>query len=289
MIDHVVAGRPTLPWVFAIDNAVRSAQAQSNGFQSIEVTDLRFDKYIAARDDRDLELKARTQLVRENDEETEYRVELRSDFVHSTGIVLNRDVLHYACNVHLMKSPKINREWQHLPEPAGLTAVPDPYLDSQSPLRLRGVFRCLEDIRISNDVRYASFRIKEDELPPEFLNSSIPCLLLDALGRMSSLVLDESGRLLICVPVRGSRIWIAPEVNDRTLLGTPIMLRAVGAPRIDGEMMFMEVKDTYAEAIMPDGRVILGLQDFACRIVGAVKVQSGPFRTGAMTQPEYLP
>jgi hypothetical protein len=138
-------------------------------------------------------------------------------------------------------------------------------------------------------VRYASFRIKEDELPPEFLNSSIPCLLLDALGRMSSLVLDESGRLLICVPVRGSRIWIAPEVNDRTLLGTPIMLRAVGAPRIDGEMMFMEVKDTYAEAIMPDGRVILGLQDFACRIVGAVKVQSGPFRTGAMTQPEYLP
>jgi hypothetical protein len=87
---------------------------------------------------------------------------------------------------------------------------------------------------------------------------------------MSSLVLDESGRLLICVPVRGARVWIAAGVNDRTILDTPITLRAVGTPRIEGEMMFMEFMYTYAQAIMPDGQVILGLQNFACRILGAV-------------------
>jgi hypothetical protein len=271
VIDHKVAGRPTLPWVFAIDYAVRSAQAQRNDFQSIALTDLSFDKYIPLRDDREFELNTRTQLVSENDQESEYHVELRSDFVHSTGIVLNRDVLHYASNVHLMKCAKLDQEQHRVPETTRLMAVSDPYLDNKSPLQLHGVFRCMQDIRISRDMRCALFHNKGSELPPEYLNSSIPCLLLDALGRMSCLVLDESGRLLICVPVRGARIWIAADVNDRTILDTPITLRAVGTPRIEGEMMFMEFMDTYAQAIMPDGRIILGLQNFACRILGAVK------------------
>ena len=47
--------------------------------------------------------------------------------------------------------------------------------------------------------------------------------------------------------------------------------RSVGTPRIEGEMMFMEFMDTYAQAIMPEGQVILGLQNFECRILGAVK------------------
>jgi acyl transferase domain-containing protein/NAD(P)-dependent dehydrogenase (short-subunit alcohol dehydrogenase family) len=269
LMDHRVAGRPTLPWVFAIDFGVRSAQAQRKDFQSIAITDVRFDKYIAVREDQDFELNARTQLVGENDDELEYRVELRSDFVHSTGIVLNRDVLHYAGNVHLMKC-KFDPERHNVPEATRFTRVTDPYLDSQSPLRVHGVFRCMQDIRISDNVRCALFRNSDDKLPPEFLNSSIPCLLIDALGRFSSLVLDESGSLPICVPVRGSGIWIAAGVNDRTLLGTPITLRA-GAPRIEGDMMFL---DTFAEAIMPDGRVILGLRNFVCRILGTVKVES---------------
>jgi hypothetical protein len=128
----------------------------------------------------------------------------------------------------------------------------------------------MQDIRISRDVRCALFHHKGGELPPEYLDSSIPCLLLDALGRMSCLVLDESGRMLICIPVRGARVWIAAGVNDRTILDTPITLRAVGTPRVAGGTMFMEFKDTYAQAIMPDGRIILGLQNFECRILGAV-------------------
>ena len=60
-------------------------------------------------------------------------------------------------------------------------------------------------------------------------------------------------------------------MNDGTMLGTPVALRAVGMPQIKSEMMFMEFMDTYAQAIMPDGQVILGLQNFECRILGAVK------------------
>jgi acyl transferase domain-containing protein/NAD(P)-dependent dehydrogenase (short-subunit alcohol dehydrogenase family)/acyl-CoA thioesterase FadM len=267
LIDHRVNDRPTLPWVLPMDFGVRRAQAQRKDFRSIALTDVRFDKYIAVREDRDVELKARTELVSDNDEQAEYRVELRSDFVHSTGIVLNRDVLHYAGNVRLMKSRNIDREPHHFPEAARFTAINDPYLDSHSPLQVSGAFRCIHDIRISSQLRCAVFRNNGDKLPPEFLNSSIPCLLIDALGRFSALVLDDQGRVPICVPVRGSRIWIAAGVNDRTLLGTPVTLRA-GALRIEGGMMYLDG----AEAIMPDGRVVLGFEDLVCRILGAVDV-----------------
>jgi NAD(P)-dependent dehydrogenase (short-subunit alcohol dehydrogenase family) len=268
LMDHRVADRPTVPWVLAMDFGVRRAQALTKDFQSIELTDVRFDKYIGVREDRDFELKAKTELVKADADEAQYRVELRSDFVHSTGIVLNRDVLHYAGNVHLIKSRKPDREAHHFPEAARFKAITDPYLESQSQLQVSGAFRCIHDIRISEQGRCAVFRNNGDKLPPEFLNSSIPCLLIDALGRFSALVFDDRGRLPICVPLRGSRIWIAPGVNDRTLLGTSVSLRS-GMPRIEGDMMYL---DTFAEAIMPDGRVILGFEDFACRILGTIEI-----------------
>jgi acyl transferase domain-containing protein/NAD(P)-dependent dehydrogenase (short-subunit alcohol dehydrogenase family)/acyl-CoA thioesterase FadM len=277
LTDHRVTGRPTVPGVFAIDFAVRSAQTQGSDFQSIAVSDARFERFIGVRGDQDTELKAKTQLIKENGEESEYRVELRSDFVHSTGIVLNRNVLHYACNVHLVKRRDVGAELRQFVEPARFTSVPDPYLDSDSPVSLRGVFRCLDDIRISDGMRCASFRNIEGKLPPELLNSSIPCLLLDALGRLSSLTLDSNGCMPIVVPVHGSRIWIAAGASDRSLLGTTVMLRA-GAPRVDGEMMFM----SYGDATTPDGHVILVLQDFVCKIMGAVKVEPPFLKTGAM-------
>jgi 3-oxoacyl-(acyl-carrier-protein) synthase/NAD(P)-dependent dehydrogenase (short-subunit alcohol dehydrogenase family)/acyl-CoA thioesterase FadM len=263
LIDHRVKDRPTLPWVLAMDFGVRRAQAQRKDFKSIALTDVRFEKYIAVREDRDVELKARTELVGE----AEYRVELRSDFVHSTGIILNRDVLHYAANIGLVKSPNIDRQPRHFPEAARFTTINDPYLDSHSPLQVSGPFRCVHDIRIGTQLRCAVFRNNGDKLPPEFLNSSIPCLLIDALGRFSGLVLDEQGKVPICVPVRGSRIWIAAGVNDRTLLGTQVTLRA-GAPRIEGDVMYPGT----AEAIMPDGRVILEFEGLVCRILGAVDI-----------------
>ena len=267
LADHRVAGRPTLPGVFAIDFAVRSAQAQRNDFRSIAVNEVRFERFISVREDQETEIKAKTQLLSENGEELQYRVELRSDFVHSTGIILNRNVLHYSCNVHLVKDCDVGPERRRLPEPARLTSVPDPYLDTHSPVSLGGVFRCMQDIRVGDGMRCASFHNIDRELPPEFLSSTIPCLLLDALGRLSSLMLDGRGRMPICVPVLGSRIWIAGGINDRSILGEKITLRAA-APRMEDEMLFM----SYAEATTPDDRVIVALRDFSCKIMGAVQV-----------------
>jgi len=64
-----------------------------------------------------------------------------------------------------------------------------------------------------------------------------------------------------------SRIWIAGGINDRSILGEKITLRAA-APRMEDEMLFM----SYAEATTPDDRVIVALRDFSCKIMGAVQV-----------------
>jgi len=90
---------------------------------------------------------------------------------------------------------------------------------------------------------------------------------LDALARLSTLSLDSSGHMPICVPVWCSRIWIATGVNERTLLGRKVMLRA-GAIRQEGENTFT----SYADATTSDGRLLLVLQEGTARRMGLVRV-----------------
>ena len=93
------------------------------------------------------------------------------------------------------------------------------------------------------------------------------------MTKNSALVSYNDQILLLPSPIlREDGRWLAPieflTIGLTRLTGTEFRYRA-GAPRIEGDMMFL---DTFAEAIMPDGRVILGFEDFACRILGTIDI-----------------
>jgi acyl transferase domain-containing protein/NAD(P)-dependent dehydrogenase (short-subunit alcohol dehydrogenase family) len=265
LADHRVNGRPTLPGSFLIDLAVRSVQTRRNDLKAVSLSDVGFHRFIAIKDDKGADVRIRSKLISENRERAEYRVELRSDFVHSSGITLNPNILHYACTVMVAARSDIQAERSRLVEVGHLTPVADPYFEPRSPVSLGGVFRGMHDIRFGKEIRCASFLYDRGEVPCELSESSLPCVLLDALCRLSMLTIDADGHLPICVPLRCSRILIAHGVNDRAVLGKPIALRA-SAPRDKDDLML----NSYADATMLDGRVLLVLQGLAGKRIGAV-------------------
>ena len=256
-----------MPGAFAVDMAVRSANAQTSEIRSAVVKNVQFHRFIRVEDHKEKEIKISTALISENREGRDYRVEMRADIVHPTGLILKPDVLHYACHVSLGRLERnISTERRPLDDCPRFVTVPDPYLDSQSPVSLRGVFRCMSDIRIGKRMRSARF-ILESELPPELSQSSIPRILLDALCRLSMMCVGEGGKLPICVPLRCSQILVAAGTSDHCMIGTRVDLRAA-APRADGEMMV----NSYAEASAPNGQVLLIVRDLVARNIGTVGV-----------------
>jgi 3-oxoacyl-(acyl-carrier-protein) synthase/NAD(P)-dependent dehydrogenase (short-subunit alcohol dehydrogenase family) len=271
LTDHRVNGRPTLPGSFLIDLAVRTAQMRRTDLKAVTVSDIEFQRFVAVGEDRNTELRIRTKSISESRHRAEYRVELQSDFIHSSGIILNANVLHYACTVILTAQSEMQAERSRLVEAKSLRAVADPYFEPRSPVSLRGRFRGMHEVAIGKQLRCASFCYAKDELPIELADSSIPCILLDALCRLSMLTIDGDGRAPICVPLRCSRILIAEGANDRTVLGKKIELRA-SSTRTEGDRMF----NSYADAATLDGRVLLVLQGLTGKRIGAVMCDRMP-------------
>jgi acyl transferase domain-containing protein/NAD(P)-dependent dehydrogenase (short-subunit alcohol dehydrogenase family) len=259
--DHLVAGRPTLPGAFAVDIAIRSASADGRELPGVTVTELRFEQFIRTTGDRPTTLKIGTRLLRDTREEMKYRVELRSDFVHNTGAVLKVDTLHLACNVHFVPCPPgIAISGRHLEHTGDPIKIPDPYYEPLSPVFLRGPFRRMSNIQIGRGVRTASFLGLNGHRAPELSGSMIPCLLLDALCRLSMLQIDQNGGLPVCVPLQAERIAFAPGVNDTSLAGEEIQLQAE-APTSDGDL----ICNKYAQAVASNGRVLLSLENFTAK------------------------
>jgi acyl transferase domain-containing protein/NAD(P)-dependent dehydrogenase (short-subunit alcohol dehydrogenase family)/acyl-CoA thioesterase FadM len=263
--DHLVRGLPTLPGALALDIAVRSAACQRKDLPGVTITDVKFQRFVTLQDDKPKSIILSASPIRNLRTDAEYHVEMRSDFVHSSGTVLQRGLLHFACRVHLTSSAsagslyggRFNGEEDFVP-------IPDPYSDSESPVFLSGPFRCLHDIRIGNDMRTATFHSQGD-LPPGMSETMIPCILLDALCRLSMLHVGADGSLPICVASHGARVSLAAGANDAGLVGEEILLWA-GTPSTKGEFMF----NSHAQAVTRSGRVLVTVEDLTAKVMGVV-------------------
>jgi len=269
LADHRANGVPTVPGTFELELAVCAALSLRPSRRVVTVEQAVFDRFVKVQDGTTVSLRSRSRLIEENDKETIVEVSLHSDFVHKSGLVLQRDIRHFAACVRLADQPLSPPRGRIFVNGAEGISAADPYLAADSPIRLGGLFHCLQTIRLHSDHRTASFHITCPDGLPQLDSFNTPFLLLDAMTRCAALNVEPDGAMQVWVPVSARRTLLPYQLNDSSLHagGAEVRINAV-APRLAGDL----VSADYVEAVDANGGVIVVVEGLVARKIGSVHV-----------------
>src|SRR6185436_19347028 len=107
--EHVVNGAPTLPGTFELALAVEAACAVRPGLAVAAAENLTLSRFVKVTDGHPVHLRSIAQILGEAATETLVRVALVSDFVHKSGAVLQKDVVHFEVDVRLTPDATVLR------------------------------------------------------------------------------------------------------------------------------------------------------------------------------------
>lgn len=229
--DHVVTGRVTLAGSFDLELCVRSALEAHPGWQLAELRDLAWERFVRLDEREPLRILAVPVTLAEDRRELDLL--LVSDFVHASGRVLQRDVLHFRARATLSKSapqtPAIPSA-AHLAWSGGI-AVPDPYTRPEGPLGLRGAFQSTVDLHIHHQGQSGRFLAHSPEPPPDHC---LPPMLVDAACRLAMLGPGVEHAADVFVPFRCARLWVASGLRVEAEPSGPAVLLRAARPARDG-------------------------------------------------------
>jgi NAD(P)-dependent dehydrogenase (short-subunit alcohol dehydrogenase family) len=269
--DHLLNGVATLPGAFAVELAIRTVRALRPALHVKHLSTVSIERFIKFPEGRPFLLRAEAEVIEENSESARIAMRFLSDFVHASGQVLHRDIVHFSAEFLLTAQPQAVSHHGVIPPVRAGYRLPDPYLHPAGPLVLDGSFLCLHDILIGATHSTAFFRPRNEQVMASVLEGEIPFILLDALWRFSAILRDEDGSAILCVPLRCGRLDVLPGVNHRTLGNQACFLRC-SAPRREGENILVD----WAEAADSSGRVIFAVKDIVGRVYGKVPAQAEP-------------
>jgi acyl transferase domain-containing protein/NAD(P)-dependent dehydrogenase (short-subunit alcohol dehydrogenase family) len=271
--DHLVNGRPALPASFEAELASQAARALRVDRHAVTLENARLESFVKLRAGIGVRLRGRARVVDESADETTTFVQLLSDFVHKSGRVLRKDILHFESLVRMTRNTRELDPQKELGSnhDGRSIRISDPYLSPQAPVKLHGFFRCLRDIELAENVRRARFRIEETEKMPLVSEFLTPAILGDGLFRFSMIHVTESGNIPVYVPLRCGRIRMAPGINDAILhvRGEDLLLTA-SKPRVEEKLVHNE----WAQVTDARGRVLLTAEALVAVRFGEVPRQN---------------
>ncbi|WP_224365536.1 type I polyketide synthase [Hyalangium versicolor] len=184
--DHLVRGTPTLPGAWALDLMLQAALGDGRPeLRTVTIEDVRFSRFIRVKPGGRQLLRAEcTPLV---DEPGRYcvQVQLTGDVTHASGVVLERDLIYAEARFTLTAEPPRGLPQLEKAMPSGSgVSVRDPHCVTGSPVELRKMFDCLEEIRLEPTARFARLGLPTS---PQQAGSSVPALVLDAALRLSTM------------------------------------------------------------------------------------------------------
>ncbi|RXZ38199.1 SDR family NAD(P)-dependent oxidoreductase [Oxalobacteraceae bacterium CAVE-383] len=270
--DHVVNGYPTLPGTFEVEFAMQAARLLRPGHAHIAARRPRFHRFVRVPE-QGLHLRAEARVIEETADGSVVAVRLLSDFVHRSGAVLQRDVLHFEGEVltatscfPLSENPVVAADLN----PS--VSCADPFLAPGSPVKLGGVFACLDEIRIGPQVRSARFHLGAGKSLQALAGFRSPVLLFDALFRLLGLAPDgdvETGT--VSVPIDGGAFRFKPGLTDLALQGQVLTLTAAN-PRSEGDLLVTD----WGQVLDAQGRIIVSIERAVARRMGAPKRAEAP-------------
>lgn len=267
--DHVVGGRPTYPGSFEFELAAQAVHSLRPDLQIVFFEDTNLTKFIRLPSHSgSVTCRGRVKVMGESRGNTLVRVQLLSDFIHSSGKILQKDMLHFETTLHMSSEPRTieKMNWNGV---VSDILVPDPYLLPNTFVQLRGFFDCLGNIKIGVDRRKGRFRIKETDMLSMISHYHTPSVMMDAIFRFSMINITAEGLMPIYVPIGCREIYVASNINDTVLAAQGDEIDFFGTnPVIEGEM----IRSPWIQACDREGRILLLTKDLTALKVGEVPV-----------------
>jgi hypothetical protein len=263
--DHLVNGTPALPGTFEVEFALRAANVLRPGYAHFAARNPQFHRFVRVPE-RGTCLRAEASIIDETDDGCVIGIRLLSDFLHRSGVVLKRDILHFEGEVLTSANPFVHTANRRSALDLSLVRpCADPYLAPGSPVKLGGMFACLDDIRIGPLARSARYRIGPEKSLASLEGFISPVLLLDALFRLVGVAPDgDVSTGAVSVPLSGDTFHFTAGLTDRALQGTALRMVAAN-PRSEGEFLRTE----WGHVIDDDGRTIVSISGAYARRMGA--------------------
>jgi acyl transferase domain-containing protein/NAD(P)-dependent dehydrogenase (short-subunit alcohol dehydrogenase family) len=268
--NHLVDGVPTLPGAFVISIFADAAQELRPNLKIISFENAAFRRFTKVFKQRKTRLRVESRIVSEDDASTVVQVRILSDFVHSSGITLQKDVLQHEILVRMAG--------QCAPPPRAAThsvingsASPDPFTMNGSSVLLSGPFDAIKNLIIGPDQRSAHLRLDNvNDCSADQRSLLAKIVLMDSLWRFG-VIRVEGNAMPVFVPEACEVMKIFFDFHDFVLpLSSPLTLSGAN-PRPDGERLHMGP----VEATDENGNTLVVVERGICRRFGEVKSVHG--------------
>ena len=192
--DHIVSGIPTLPAAFVIRLIAEAVQEFRPSLKITEFLDTEFIRFIRVFPGKISKFRINMQVLQETEDSARLQVQIFSDFVHKSGRILQKDILHNKTLVLM---------YLEIPEPKQLmsfnieggdnnTKLPDPYMLGAGGVELKGQFDSMGKTIIGASQRKADYQLAKSPYADEKKSLRVPnTILLDALWRFGTIFLNS--------------------------------------------------------------------------------------------------
>jgi hypothetical protein len=266
--EHLVHGVPTLPGALLLGIAAEAASRLRPGLTITAFENTSFRHFVRVYEGRPARLRLDTRVVEEEPGGALLRVQVLEDFVHKSGLVLQRGVVQTEIGIRMAERPPGAPARGAVGELHGALRLPDPYLLPGSPVRLNGIFKTMERLAVNGQSRQAHYRLGGISYPGASLSRLLPnIVLVDAFWRFGTVMATGDHTLAVYVPERCDRMGVYFDYTDFDLgwLCEPAIFTGAN-PRPEGDRLLVgpiEVRDR-------EGRLRLTVEGGVCRKFGEI-------------------
>ncbi|RKG57997.1 SDR family NAD(P)-dependent oxidoreductase [Corallococcus sp. AB011P] len=233
--DHLVRGTPTLPGAWALDLMFQAALDDTRPeLRTVTIEDVRFSRFIRVKPGGQQSLRAECTPLTDTPGQHSVQVKLTGDIVHASGVVLERDLVYAEARFTLTAEPPRPPPRLEAAHASGHgLSVHDPHCATGSPIELRRMFDCLEEIRLEEDARFARLGLPES---PRQAGHGVPALVLDAALRLSAMHVEGVSNDVF------APVGVQRATFDRDLVAHDsraprrLTLKSL-APRVEGDLL----------------------------------------------------
>jgi 3-oxoacyl-(acyl-carrier-protein) synthase/NAD(P)-dependent dehydrogenase (short-subunit alcohol dehydrogenase family) len=267
LINHLVDGVPTLPGALVIALFGEAAQQLRPDLKIISFENAYFHKFIKVYKNRQTRIRVQAQVVSEDDQQTVIQVSILSDFIHSSGVVLQKDMLQHEILIRMSATPPPVPKCHDLNGVKGRPLL-DPYVMDNSPVCLSGPFNAIENLIVGGTHRRANFKLADfNGASAEYKSMLSKIVLMDSLWRFGVIQIAPDNSLPVFVPEECNvmKVYFDFSAFDASqLVGTVTFSGA--NPRLDGDRLTIGP----VLAIDGNGNTLLVVENGVCRRFGAV-------------------
>ncbi|WP_233585048.1 type I polyketide synthase [Corallococcus sp. CA054B] len=235
LADHLVRGTPTLPGAWALDLMFQAALDDTRPeLRTVTIEDVRFSRFIRVKPGGQQSLRAECTPLTDAPGQHSVQVKLTGDIVHASGVVLERDLVYAEARFTLTAEPPRPPPRLEAARASGHgLSVHDPHCATGSPIELRRMFDCLEEIRLEEDARFARLGLPE---VTRKAGHGVPALVMDAALRLSAMHVEGVSNDVFA-PVGVQRATFDRDLVAHDARAPRRLTLKSLAPRVEGDLL----------------------------------------------------